>query len=84
MEVEFTEAVDADQLTELLRGVFPPGLVLEGLEVMPDGSPKARIARVAYTLPVPDELCEQTCKAAKALMARASVRGIGVAVITSR
>lgn len=70
MEVELTEAVTADGMTNLLRSVFPPGLVLEELEILPEGSAKAQIERVVYGIPVPPALHAQTRSAAAVLMAK--------------
>ena len=75
MEVELTEAVTADGMTNLLRSVFPPGLVLEELEILPEGSAKAQIERVVYGIPVPPALHAQTRSAAAVLMANGLLLG---------
>ncbi len=70
MEVEFSEEVQTESLTELLRSVFPPGLVLDELELLPEGTPKAQVARIVYGISVPTQLHESTRRAIEALMAK--------------
>lgn len=68
MEVDFSEVVEPDQLAELLAGVFPPGLVLKSVEVMPEGSPKAQASRLTYEVQLPPEKQEATAAAIEQLL----------------
>ncbi len=68
MEVDFGESVEREALTELLKGVFPPGLELQSLEVLPEGTPKAQVARVVYHVDIPSELREKTTTAIQLLL----------------
>ncbi|MEM7312232.1 MAG: TIGR03936 family radical SAM-associated protein [Planctomycetota bacterium] len=68
MEVDFAEEVEQEALTELLRSVFPPGLELKSLEVLPEGTPKAQVTRVVYHIEIPSELRETTTTAIQNLL----------------
>jgi len=68
MEIDFSEVVEVESLTELLMGEFPPGLVIEDLELVPEGTKKAKVARVVYEIPVPAEQLESAQQAADELM----------------
>jgi len=68
MEVEFSEVVETDRLTKLLNEVFPPGLVLKSIEVMPEGTPKAQAARLLYEVEIPSPRQESTPAAIEQLL----------------
>ena len=68
MEIDFSEVVEVESLTELLKGAFPPGLVIEGLELMPEGSKKAKVEQVVYEVTVPEDCRKSAEQAAIQLM----------------
>jgi len=53
MEVELAERYTAEELLRRLPPQAPPGLVFRAVEVLPDGSPKARIQSASYEVAVP-------------------------------
>ncbi len=63
MEVELAESATAEDLLRRLSPHTPPGLELRAAEVLPEGSPKARIQSLRYEAsipsPQPDELPER-------------------------
>ncbi len=68
MEVDFSEVVQPEPLAERLRSVFPPGLVVNSMELVPEGIPKARAVRLTYQVPVPPERWEGTTTAIDKLL----------------
>ncbi len=57
MELELARTLDAEELTERIVPHLPCGLRLDSVEVLPQGVKKARLAAVAYEIPVPLSQC---------------------------
>ena len=53
MEVELAEPTTAEELLRRLAPHAPPGLVFRAVEVLPEGSRKARVQSVSYEAPIP-------------------------------
>ncbi len=68
MEIEFSEIVEVESLTNLLTAEFPKGLTIEDLQLVPEGTKKAKVAKVVYEVPIPDEQQETARQAALSLM----------------
>ncbi|MBL9123134.1 MAG: DUF2344 domain-containing protein, partial [Planctomycetaceae bacterium] len=53
LELELAERLSADEIRDRLAGRLPPGLGLGAIEVLPDGSRKARVKSLVFELAVP-------------------------------
>ncbi len=53
VEVELCETPTAESLQQRLASQAPPGLVIRGVEVLPEGVKKANVRWVRYEVPVP-------------------------------
>src|SRR4051812_40775667 len=53
VELDLDELREADELRDLLSQQVPPGMVIESVEIRPDGSAKSHVERVAFSLPIP-------------------------------
>jgi radical SAM-linked protein len=53
MELELAEEIAGDELSRRLAAQAPPGLVIRKVEVLPEGSKKANVQRVAYEATIP-------------------------------
>lgn len=53
MEVELAEKCEAEELRRRLARQAPPGLALHAVEVLPEGSRKARVRSASYEVPIP-------------------------------
>ena len=53
MEVELAEPATAEELVRRLTPHAPPGLVFRAVEVLPEGSAKARVESASYEAPIP-------------------------------
>lgn len=73
MELELAEPSDADDLLGRLAPQAPPGLDLTSVRNLPQGTPKARLQSLAYQVPVPEELRDETAVRVAELLARDSV-----------
>ncbi len=58
MELELAETVTAETARRRLAPQVPPGLTLNSVEVLPDGTKKARVHTVTYRVPVPAQSCQ--------------------------
>jgi radical SAM-linked protein len=54
MELELAEALSAEELQERLVPQAPPGLQFRAIEVLPEGSRKARARSASYEAPIPE------------------------------
>ena len=55
MEVELAEVLSANELSEKLVSVLPPGLSIKDIQILEAGQAKARVQRFTYEFPVPEE-----------------------------
>ena len=55
MELELAETASADELLERVSAHAVPGLEFRFIEVLPPGTPKARLRSATYEVPIPAE-----------------------------
>ena len=72
MEFELAEASTAEEVLARLRPHTPPGLTLKSVEVLPEGSQKARVRSVSYQVPIPPQCRAEVCDRIDRLMAGSS------------
>lgn len=60
MEVEMAEPDSAEQLQRKLAPHLVPGLTLRGVEILPPGTPKARVRSTTWEIPISPERLAQT------------------------
>lgn len=60
MEVEMAEPDSAEQLQKKLAPRLVPGLTLRGVEILPPGTPKARVRSTTWEIPISPERLAQT------------------------
>ena len=68
MEIELSENVEVKSLTELLMAEFPEGFEIQHLELIPEGTKKAKVSKVVYEVPIPADVEESAKQAAERLM----------------
>lgn len=69
MEVELAEPYTAPQLQERLALHLVPGLTLRCVEILPPGTPKARVRSTSWEIPVPPGRVAQTASRIDRLIA---------------
>jgi len=72
MELELAESCTADEMLDRLRRHAPPGLTINSVEILPEGSKKARVRSVSYELPVPPQCSSGLADKVDRLMAGSS------------
>ena len=55
MEVELAETLSANEMSERIVPLLPPGLSIKDIQILEAGQSKARVQRFTYQFPVPDE-----------------------------
>ena len=53
MELELAESYTAQQVQQRLAPQLPPGLVINSVQLLPQGGKKARVRSVSYEVPIP-------------------------------
>lgn len=71
-EFELSEHCVAEDVLSRLRAEALPGLAFASAEVLPDGSKKAEVRRVAYEAPIPAKCRDGLAERIDRLMARSS------------
>jgi radical SAM-linked protein len=74
MEVELAQSCQAEELRARLAPHAPPGLVFRAIDVLPDGSKKARVCRASYEVPLPSPCDAALAARIGQLLASASCR----------
>jgi radical SAM-linked protein len=69
MELELSEERSAEEILAVLMPHLPPGLAINSLEVMPQGSKKAQVRFVQFELPLPSERREAAAQRIEQLWA---------------
>jgi len=69
LEVELTEALQLEEVSDRLRAQAPEGLGITELAWVPPGTGKAQVARATYEVPLPAELHATVQEAMDRLMA---------------
>lgn len=72
LEVELAQPEDPDQIAARLRQLAPHGLVVTSVHLLSEGEKKARLERLIYEFPVPDERREQVETALEQLLSQES------------
>jgi radical SAM-linked protein len=69
LELELAESCAAEELLERLPPHAPPGLRLKSVEVLPEGTKKARARSFSYQVPIPVGRCNDLAESIQRLMA---------------
>lgn len=72
LEVELAQPADPDQIAARLRQLAPHGLSITSVHLLSEGEKKARLERLIYEFPVPDERREQVKTALEQLLSQES------------
>ena len=72
MELELAESSTAEEVLDRLTPHAPPGLTLKSVEVLPPGTPKARVRSVSYQVPIPPRCRDGLAEKIDRLMAASS------------
>ena len=73
MELELAVRMEAAELQDRLRQLAPPGLLIEHVEMLPDGTKKAQAVTHTFEFSVPQERRETVKEAILQLMAKSSL-----------
>lgn len=87
MEAELAEPATAEELLGRLTPQAPPGLTFRAVEVLPEGTPKARVVGASYDIPIPPHRRAELPERIERLLAASSCmveRGHGRAAIDVR
>lgn len=72
LEIELADRHDGEELARALREQAPSGLEIRQLELLGEGSPKARVQSVTFAVGVPEELVDDVQRRLTWLMAQSS------------